>query len=92
MPYDQRDRMEKAYKAAKIPKVTFHELRHTYASQLILRGMPLLYVAAQLGHRDTRMVERYYGHLVPSAVAKAVKKHSPKLGIYGMTKPPKRGA
>lgn len=83
MPYDQRDRMEKAYKAAGIPKVTFHELRHTYASHLILRGMPLLYVAAQLGHRDTRMVERHYGHLVQSAVAQAVKKHAPKMGIYG---------
>ena len=83
MPYDQRDRMERAYKAAGILKVTFHELRHTYASHLILRGMPLLYVASQLGHRDTRMVERHYGHLVPSAVAKAVKKHAPKMGIYG---------
>ncbi len=94
IPYDQIARMENAYQAAGIAKVTFHELRHTYASHLILKGMPLLYVAAQLGHRDTRMVEKYYGHLVPGAVAKAVKKHAPKLKIYGHSsqkKAPGRG-
>ncbi|WP_243317166.1 tyrosine-type recombinase/integrase [Geothrix paludis] len=82
MPYDQVHLMKKAWKKAGITKVTFHELRHTYASNLILQGMQLLYVAAQLGHSDTRMVEKYYGHLVPSAVAMAVKKHGPKLGIF----------
>ncbi len=82
MPYDQIHLMKKAWKKAGIAKVTFHELRHTYASNLILQGMQLLYVATQLGHSDTRMVEKYYGHLVPSAVAMAVKKHGPKLGIF----------
>lgn len=27
------------------------------------KGVPLAYVAAQLGHTDTRMVEKHYGHL-----------------------------
>ena len=32
-------------------------------------GMPLMVVARNLGHADTRMVERHYGHLAPSYVA-----------------------
>ena len=43
-------------------------------------GMPLMVVAKNLGHADTRMVERHYGHLAPSYVAEAVRKHAPKFG------------
>ena len=43
--------------------------------------MPLMVVAKNLGHRDTRMVEMHYGHLAPSYVAEAVRKHAPKFGI-----------
>jgi len=65
--YDQVFAMEKAVKAAGIPAVTFHELRlcryrhkrHTYASGLINAGVPLMFVAKQLGHADTRMCERH---------------------------------
>ena len=37
-------------------------------------------VAKNLGHSDTRMVERHYGHLAPSYVAESVRKHAPKFG------------
>jgi integrase len=43
-------------------------------------GMPLMVVARNLGHADTRMVERHYGHLAPSYVADAVRKHAPRFG------------
>lgn len=62
-----------AIKAAKIAPVTFHELRHTYASRLVMKGAPLAVVAAQLGHADTRMVEKHYGHLAPSYIADTVR-------------------
>jgi integrase len=88
MPYDQVSRMRKACKAAGIKSLGFHELRHTYASGLVNEGMPLIYVAAQLGHRDTRMVERYYGHLAPTALSEAVDAYTPKLGIFKKRKAP----
>ncbi len=47
-------------------------LRHTYASCLAMRGVPLAVIAVQLGHADTRMVEKYYGHLAPSYIADTV--------------------
>jgi integrase len=71
-----------ACEAAKIdPPVNFHGLRHTYASRLTMRGVPLAVIAAQLGHTDTRMVEKHYGHLAPSYVADTVRKAFGSLGI-----------
>lgn len=84
-PYDEVGRMRKACKAAGLGHLTFHGLRHTYASGLVNRGVPLAYVAAQLGNADTRMVEKYYGHLCPNAQAESVRAHAPVLGI-GQTK------
>jgi integrase len=80
-PYDQIYAMEKAVKAAGIDPVTFHELRHTYASGLLNQGVPLIYVAEQLGHKDTRMCERHYGHIARTALAETITKLSPKLGL-----------
>jgi len=86
MNHDQVPFMAAACKAASLTLLSFHELRHTYTSGLVNAGMPLIYVAAQLGHSDTRMVERYYGHLAPTALSEAVQTFSPKLGIFGGAK------
>lgn len=77
--YDQVHAMQEATNAAKL-SISFHELRHTFASELINKGMPLSFVAEQLGHADTRMVERYYGHLAKEALKKAVRQYTPKKG------------
>jgi integrase len=63
------------------PAVNFHALRHSYASRLVMRGVPLSVVAAQLGHADTRMVEKHYGHLAPSYIADTVRAAFGPLGI-----------
>lgn len=70
-----------ACEKAGLEPMTFHELRHTYASMLVNRGVPLAYVAAQLGHSGTLMVEKHYGHLAPSALAESIRKLAPKMGI-----------
>lgn len=62
------------------PPATFHTLRHTYASHLVQNGVPLLFVASALGHRDARMVEKHYGHLAPSQVAEMIRKKLPSFG------------
>jgi site-specific recombinase XerD len=48
-------------------------LRHSYASRLAMKGVPLAVIAAQLGHSDTRMVEKHFGHLSPGYVADTVR-------------------
>src|SRR5215471_12211909 len=58
--------MAAACERAKIsPSIGFHGLRHTWASLAVMAGMPLMVVAKNLGHRDTRMVEMHYGHMAP---------------------------
>jgi integrase len=64
------------------PSATFHTLRHTYASHLVQAGVPLLFVASALGHGDTRMVEKHYGHLAPSQVADMIRERLPTFGTY----------
>jgi integrase len=73
--------MTDAVARAKItPPITFHGLRHTYASLAVMNGAPLLVVAKNLGHTDTRMVEKHYGHLAPSYVADAIRAAAPRFG------------
>jgi integrase len=76
--------MAAACQAGKIePPANFHCLRHTYASWTIMNGAPLLVVAKNLGHADTRMVEKHYGHLSPSFVADAIRAAAPQFGYNG---------
>ncbi len=78
----QQRPLEAASNRAKIePTATFHILRHTYASALAMRGVPMGVIAAQLGHSDTRMTERHYAHLSPNYVAETVRAALPSLGI-----------
>jgi integrase len=81
--YDEVPAMRKACMTGEVDPVTFHELRHTYASALVNKGVPLAFVAEQLGHVGTRMVERHYGHLCPSAKADSIRLLAPVLGIGG---------
>jgi integrase len=65
------------------PPATFHALRHTYCSHLVQAGVPLLFVATALGHGDTRMVEKHYGHLAPSHIATMIREKLPVFGSGG---------
>jgi integrase len=49
-----------------------HSLRHAFASAMLGKGVPITDVAHWLGHRDVRVTYRIYGHLVPSAAARAI--------------------
>jgi integrase len=64
-----------ACEAAKvIPMVSFHELRHTYASHLANAGVDLLTISKLLGHSDTRITAKHYAHLADKTLAMAVTK------------------
>jgi integrase len=63
------------------PAANFHALRHTYASLAAMNGAPLLVIAKNLGHADTRMVEKHYGHLAQSYVADAIRAAAPRFGF-----------
>jgi integrase len=53
--------------AAGLRRITFHALRHSYASHLIHAGASLAYVKEQIGHSSIQVTVDTYGHLVPGA-------------------------
>jgi integrase len=53
-------------KEAGLRRITFQDLRHTYASLLLKRGEPIKYVSEQLGHADVETTMKLYWHLVPN--------------------------
>ena len=47
-----------------IEPITVHKLRHTHASILLADNVPIQRVAKRLGHTDTNMIRKVYGHLL----------------------------
>jgi hypothetical protein len=46
-----------------------------------MNGVPLIVVAANLGHVDTGMVEKHYGHLSEDYKDDAIRAKAPRFGI-----------
>jgi integrase len=49
-----------------LPRCTVHSLRHSVATELTAKGVPIAIVAAWLGHSSSRITEQVYGHLTGS--------------------------
>jgi integrase len=52
---------------AGVQHVRVHDARHTYASLMLRRGVPVVYVSRQLGHSSIAVTVDLYGHFVPGA-------------------------
>lgn len=59
-----------AAKRAGLTDVTFHTLRHTFASHAAMQGADLYTLAGLLGHKTLAMVQRY-AHLAPAHLQSA---------------------
>lgn len=62
--------------AAKLGDFRWHDLRHHFASTLVMRGVPLYSVQKLLGHANSRMTQRY-ARLAPHTLAEAVEVLTP---------------
>lgn len=47
-----------------IPKIRFHDLRHSHASFLLYNGVSIDYVSKRLGHKNTRITLDVYAHML----------------------------
>ncbi len=48
---------------AGLPRIRFHDLRHTAASVMLNRGVPVIVVSKMLGHSKPSATLDIYGHL-----------------------------
>jgi len=53
-----------ANKNSGVKRIRFHDLRHSYASHLVMSGAPIKAVQELLGHRDLTTTQKY-AHLTP---------------------------
>lgn len=53
-------------KAAGLPEIRLHDLRHSHASMLISAGVPITAVSKRLGHSNIEQTLSTYSHMMPS--------------------------
>ena len=56
----------KVLEKAKLGHRRIHDLRHSYASLLLMKGANVLYVSQQLGHRSVDITLQRYARWLPS--------------------------
>jgi integrase len=79
-PFDNKRlnrRLAAICKKARLRKITWHILRHTFASHLAMRGVPLTTVQTLLGHSNITTTMRY-AHVAPSTLRTAIDMLNPK--------------
>src|SRR5215472_2264905 len=70
---DWRHWFEDAVGAAELPNFRWHDLRHTFASRLVMAGVPLRAVQVLMGHKRIETTLRY-AHLGETELHKAVER------------------
>lgn len=75
-PHYVCSRFAKLITKYKFPELTFHGLRHTHATLLLLAGVPAKVVSERLGHSSITITLDLYSHVLPDMQQDAVDKLS----------------
>lgn len=62
-----------------VPKIRFHDLRHTHASLMLLQGVHPKVVSERLGHANIGITLDTYSHVMPGLQEKAAAKFADEL-------------
>ena len=76
--------LERAAQRAKLPHVTPHDLRRTFATRCALAGMPAVVLARIMGHSSIKMTEQYYVRVDERAALDALEKALGKRKVLRM--------
>ena len=69
-----RQLFDRVVRRCDVPRIRFHDLRHTHASLLVADGTPIRVVTERLGHAHPAFTIHTYQHLVPGMSAAAAER------------------
>lgn len=72
-------RFERVIATTELPRIRYHDLRHTHATLLLLAGVPAHVVSMRLGHRSVAFTLQQYAHVLPQQQADAVERLAARL-------------
>lgn len=88
-PWDVWSKLRRTLDRTGLPRVTFHDLRHTTATLLLQAGVHPKVVAEMLGHSTIRLTLDTYSHVLPTMQAEAAEKLSVAIGNRRKEKGPR---
>jgi integrase len=65
-PYTLTGKLERNLKRVGLPKIRFHDLRHTCATLLLSKGVHPKFVQELLGHATISITLDRYSHVIPA--------------------------
>ncbi|WP_342045960.1 site-specific integrase [Bacillus sp. OTU530] len=71
---DLSDSFQLYLKRSGLPKIRFHDLRHTHATLLLKAGVHVKIVSERLGHTNIAITLNTYSHIMPGMQEEAVRK------------------
>jgi len=57
---------------ADVKKIRIHDFRHSHASLLLSKNVPITVISQRLGHSDINMTLNTYSHMIPKDEDKAI--------------------
>ena len=73
---------KRVLRKAGLREIRYHDLRHSYASQLLAQGEPVTYVSQQLGHANAQITFRVYAHWIPNKSQQQAVNRLPSLNQF----------
>jgi len=73
-PANVRRSFNRLIELANVPKIRFHDLRHTHATLLLSKGVPPKVVAERLGHSNIKITLDTYSHVLPTMQEDVIRK------------------
>jgi integrase len=72
-PRNLRRTLNRLIERAKVPKIRFHDLRHTHATLLLSQGVNVKVISERLGHSNIKITLDTYSHVLPTMQEEAIK-------------------
>jgi integrase len=73
-PANIRRSFNRIIKQADLPKIRFHDLRHTHATLLLAQGVNVKVISERLGHSNIKVTLDTYSHVLPTMQEEVARK------------------